>query len=27
MVEIKIALMVMLIAVLFFAIYFTALPG
>jgi hypothetical protein len=27
MVEIKIALMVMLIAILFFAIYFTALPG
>jgi len=27
MVELKIALMVVIIAVLFFAIYFTAIPG
>jgi hypothetical protein len=27
MVDLKIALMVMLIAILFFAIYFTAIPG
>jgi len=27
MVELKIALMVMMIAILFFAIYFTAIPG